>query len=254
MKTVILAAGQGTRLRPLTDDTPKPLVELSGRPLLDYQLDVLTDAGLEDITVVGGYRGEQLDSDRYDVIINEIYDETNMVYSLLCAAEAFPDTEDLLISYGDIIYEKAILDAVIATDAPVTVAVDYDWRELWNARFDDPLDDAETLDIDSDGRIHEIGQEPDSYEEIDAQYMGLIRIRSDLVSELKPLYDELLAADGIDAKNMFMTDFIQHLIDRGYEVVEAPIEGGWIEVDSVSDLRLYEEHNISVQGYNEFFL
>ncbi|MBK1652709.1 sugar phosphate nucleotidyltransferase [Halorhodospira halochloris] len=60
MRAIILAAGQGTRLRPLTDDRPKCMVELEGKPLLEHQLEVLRGAGIEDIHVVGGYRAEWL--------------------------------------------------------------------------------------------------------------------------------------------------------------------------------------------------
>jgi len=61
MRVIILAAGQGTRLRPFTDDRPKCLVELHGRPLLHRQLDVLRAAGLNDIALVGGYRADCLE-------------------------------------------------------------------------------------------------------------------------------------------------------------------------------------------------
>ena len=60
MKAIILAAGQGTRLRPLTNDKPKCLVELANKPLLDHQLSVLRYTGINDIHVVAGYRAEQL--------------------------------------------------------------------------------------------------------------------------------------------------------------------------------------------------
>ena len=63
MRAVILGAGEGTRLRPYTDDRPKCLVELAGRTLLAWQLDALAAAGVSDTTIVTGYRADQILAD-----------------------------------------------------------------------------------------------------------------------------------------------------------------------------------------------
>ncbi len=87
MRAIILAAGRGSRMQHLTEDRPKCLVELHGRPLLQWQRDALGEAGIEDVAVVTGYLREQLADKGLHEFNNPIWDRTNMVASLACAAD-----------------------------------------------------------------------------------------------------------------------------------------------------------------------
>ena len=241
MKAVLLCAGQGTRLRPFTNDRPKCLVELRGRSLLDYQLAVMRECGIEKIAIVTGYRSDRLDS--YSVVKykNERYQNTNMVYSLFCAAPEFED--DVIISYSDIVYEPRILRAVMESSLAFAVAIDLGWSKLWEWRGEDPLSTAETLKMDSDGRILEIGRKPLSLGEIEGQYLGLIKIGKDAWPRVIDFYrnmDRDAEYDGKDFDNMYMTSFIQAVADCLMPVYSVPIEHGWVEVDTCQDLRNYE--------------
>ena len=89
MRAVILAAGEGTRLRRSPLDRPKCLVELAGRPLLAWQIDALRARGVDDVTVVTGYRADQITRRDRRRVHNPRYDDTNMVASLMCARDAF---------------------------------------------------------------------------------------------------------------------------------------------------------------------
>lgn len=246
MKGIILAAGQGTRLRPITDSRPKCLVSLGGRTLLDYQLSALRAAGVEEITLVGGYRSEMLMDQGVEIVVNEAFDSTNMVASLFCARDVLENGgDDVIISYGDIVYTKTVVESVVQDRAPVSVAVDLDWLDLWRLRMEDPLKDAESLKLDRrDGSIRELGLRPRSVEEIEGQYIGLVKVRGDRASDFVKEYDALSRGDQQtvqDIENMYMTAFIQHLIDVGWEVMPVKIRGGWLEVDSLQDLRVYED-------------
>jgi len=234
MKTIHLAAGQGTRLRPITDDRPKPLVELGDTSLLERNIETLRSAGINEQVVVTGYEAERIEELGYDTVHNDVYDETEMVYSLFCASEVFPTNDDLAISYGDIVYEESVVDALMACDAPISVVVDLKWRDLWERRFDDPLEDAETLQIENN-RVTEIGAEPDSYHDIDSQYIGLIKIRADYIDRFVDAYESL------DRDSIHMTWFLQHLINDGWHVEPVKIEGGWLEVDTIQDLDTYSQ-------------
>ena len=136
---IILAAGQGTRLRPLTDTRPKCLVELRGQTLLDRLLCAARTVGIEDVVVVGGYRADQLHRSDLRVVLNPDYESTNMVSTLFCAEDLF--AEGFILSYGDIAYSPAVLQALQADPSPVGVVVDRDWRRYWALRFSDPLSD-----------------------------------------------------------------------------------------------------------------
>jgi choline kinase len=241
-RALILAAGQGTRLRPHTDLRPKCLVALLGKPLLEWQEMALTRAGIRDLTIVGGYRAELIEVFGYRVIRNPNFERSNMVSSLFCAREIMQSGQDLLVAYGDIVYEPRLIIELLRSAAPVAVMVDSGWREYWQLRFQNPLSDAETLKLSPDNRLLELGQKPQSYEEIEAQYMGLIKIRADQLSSLMRFYDDMdrnASYDGKDFDNMFMTSFIQCLINRDWHVQAVPVKNGWLEVDSVTDLALY---------------
>lgn len=243
MRAVILAAGEGTRLRPHTLDRPKCLVPLRGRPLLEWQSAALAAAGIDDVLVVTGYRAEMIRSLGYRTVHNDAYATTNMVASLMCAAAAFDGADDVLIAYGDLVYEPRLVRALVEHDAPRAITVDTAWRKLWELRMEDPLADAETLKIAANGDLVELGRKPKTYDDIDAQYMGLIRVAASAAEEFVDRYralDPAAAYDGRDLANMYMTSYLQHLIDAGSTVAAVPVDGGWLEVDTLDDLARYE--------------
>ena len=145
MKAIILAAGMGSRLMPLTAEKPKCMIELVGKPLLHRQIATLRDAGVDVIILVGGYRSDRLEGDFDFLELNRAYDTSNMVETLFCALEHMQEGEDLFISYGDIVFESRVINAVVNCDAPIVTAIDQGWRKYWELRLDNPLDDAESL-------------------------------------------------------------------------------------------------------------
>ena len=239
MKAIILAAGQGTRLRPLTNDKPKCLVEVAGRSLLEHQLRTLKSAGVNDIHIVGGYLADRLCRADTTLHINPRFAETNMVATLFSAESAMTGDVDLIISYGDIVYEPKVLAALIECDSPIGLAVDQEWQRYWAARMDDPLTDAETLKLTDGNRVVELGKKSQSFADIQGQYTGLIKIRADYVLRLAKEWRDLDphgTYDGKNYDNMYMTSFLQHLINIGWETRAAFIQNGWAEVDNEVDL------------------
>ena len=114
MRAIILAAGEGTRLRPHTLDRPKCLVPLAGRPLLAWQADALRRAGVADITVVTGYRADQVAALGFATVYNDRFRETNMVASAMCARTLLDGSDDVVLCYGDLVYESRHIDALAA--------------------------------------------------------------------------------------------------------------------------------------------
>ncbi len=237
LKAIILAAGEGTRLRPYTLDRPKCLVEVDGLSLLDRQLAVLASEAIHPIVLIGGYRAEMLKRPDIELRINPRYAETNMVWTLFCAED---DLEgDVLLCYGDIVYSREILQALLKSKADIAVAIDLDWEPYWRARNENPLDDAETLKLTTDGRILEIGQKPKSLAEIEGQYMGLMKFSAKGIQLLKKVFHEAKSAGFLRGKPLekaYMTDLLQAMIGLHYRLDAVPVHGGWVEVDTVDDL------------------
>ncbi|MCB0318779.1 MAG: phosphocholine cytidylyltransferase family protein [Bdellovibrionales bacterium] len=239
MKMIILAAGQGTRLRPLTDDRPKCMVEYKGKQIVDHILEAATACGITDIVLIKGYKEEVVQKPGVKNCINKKYDSTNMLSTLFCAEDEM--VGDVIVSYADIVYTPEILRSLIDAKNEFSVVVDKRWRELWEARMEDPLKDAETMKINSKGQIIELGKKPSSLEDIQGQYIGLFKISASAIESVKAFYHSLDSSakyDGKDFDNMYMTSFIQLVIDRLMPVHPVFIDGGWIEIDAPSDLNI----------------
>ncbi len=239
MKVIILAAGQGTRLRPLTNDRPKCMVELLGKPLIKHQLDVLNSKNITDIYVATGYLEEKISfSQIKGKYYNPRFDQTNMVVSLFSAVEMM-EGDDLLITYGDIVYSDEVIDKVLTDESEISVVVDKGWEVYWKARMENPMDDAETLKINEVGDIIELGKKAHAIKEIQGQYIGMIKVRKDFVSRFINFYSELDKSENYDGKdfdNMYMTSFLQKITEELIPLKPIYINNGWMEIDEPSDL------------------
>lgn len=240
MKAIILAAGRGSRMKELTDESPKCLAELRGKPLLEWQLSALREAGIDEISIVTGYKRESLASRGLVEFHNARWSETNMVSSLACAEE-WLNSEPCIVSYSDIFYEANAVRSLMRSQAPLALTYDPDWVVLWESRFGDPLLDAETFRINLDGTLMEIGSKPKSVNEVEGQYMGLLRFTPEGWAEIKRIRGGLTQEK---SDKMHMTGTLQMVIEAGRIPIYAlPYKGGWGEVDSTEDLMLYNHDN-----------
>ena len=228
-------AGEGKRLRPYTLDRPKCMVEVDGISLIDRQLAVLQTEGLEDIVMIGGYKAEMLRRYGVKLKINPRYYETNMVWTLFCAEDELEG--EVIVSYGDIVYSREILQSLLQSKADIAVTIDKDWKSYWSARNEYPLNDAETLKLREDETIIEIGQKPRSLDEIEGQYMGLMKFTPHAMDNIIRWTRKLSSGpDKID-----VTTAIQGLIDSGYPVYGVSTNGRWCEIDDEKDLIVAED-------------
>ena len=250
MNAIILAAGKGERLQPLTNNIPKCMVKLFNKTLLEYQIDVFKSCKINDITVVTGYEADKIKIEGVNFLHNQNYDTTNMVETLFCAKEKL--TENVIISYGDIIFEKQVLQKLINSNWDSSVIIDSQWKKYWQMRFDNPLDDVESLRIDENGLITNIGMKVNSLEEIQGQYIGLMKFKNEGVKNLKKIYEKakLKSVKGVNLLNenipfekSYMTDLIQAMINEGVKINAVKITNGWLELDSIDDYNLYQEKN-----------
>lgn len=119
LTAIILAAGRGSRLHPYTDACPKCLTELGDATLLDRQLVTLRECGVKDIVIATGYLAPMLEGPGIVCVNNPLWAETNMVESLFCAEGEF--TDDIIVSYSDIVYERRVLQALLDSTADISV-------------------------------------------------------------------------------------------------------------------------------------
>lgn len=237
MKSIILAAGKGTRLGELTSNNPKCLVKLNGIPLLEYQLKIFEECGIDEIIVVAGYKNNKLKYLSKKIVLNPKFNSTNMLYSLYCALDKI--NGDVLISYGDSVFDKSIVKKMINSKEDISVASDLRWKEYWSSRYIDPLSDLESFQVNDKGYIKLLGEKASSYDQIQGQYIGFIRLNSEGAQifrrELKYFFTKKIINQKL-FKDAYLTDFLQALIIKGVKLKAIEIEGNYIEIDTIEDL------------------
>jgi choline kinase len=233
---IILAAGRGSRLGEITRDKPKCLTPLAGRPLLEWQLAALRSAGIERIAIVTGYRAELLQPFGTTLFHNPRWAETNMVASAACASD-WLETGTTILSYSDIVYGPTVVRRLLAAQDDVVITYDRCWLPLWQLRFDDPLRDAETFRADH-GRLLAIGERPQTLDQVQGQYMGLIRFTPAGWQRARTAWQ---AEPPERRDRLDMTGLLRRMLERGERIGTVAIDGGWWEVDSGEDLQRYEQ-------------
>lgn len=248
MRGLILAAGRGRRLGAVGEGRPKCLVPVAGRPLLEWQRQALEGAGIVERAIVGGYRAEQLPRAGWTSFVNPRWEETGVVASLR-AASAWLLDKPCVVSYADIVYGPEVIAALRDTPGDVAITSYADWRALWTARFPEPLLDAETFEADPDGCLLTIGARPRHLDEIQGQFMGLVKLTpagfERIVRHLEEVGPE--AADRLD-----MTALLRGLIQAGYPVHSRSVNGFWYEIDNASDLELFPAWAARTAGGERF--
>ncbi len=238
MRALILAAGRGSRMGSLGADRPKCLIELAGRPLLERQIGALRRGGAEDIGVVRGYRAEMLALPGLNYFNNERWAATNMVMSLATAA-AWLRSGPVIVSYADIFYRAELVRALAQAPGALVITYDRSWRSLWTRRFADPLADAETFRLGAYGELKEIGGKTRQIEDIEGQYMGLLKFTPPAWRAVEDLLGTL---DGPTRDRLDMTGMLSRLLAaQSVPIATLATDGQWGEVDNPSDVELYQQ-------------
>ena len=248
MKSIILAAGQGKRLYPLTKNIPKCMVELFGKSIIQWQIEKFRECQINDISIVRGYLSSMINFSNIAFFNNNNFSTTNMVETLFCAESKLSGT--IIVSYGDIIYEKKVLQKLIECTDDLAVVVDKNWNYYWQMRFEKPLNDVESMKIDHTGFITSIGQKVQNLDDIQGQYIGLMKFQNNGIDQIKEFYkktknESKLGTNPLNPKlpfkQSYMTDFLQGLINANHKIKAVPIFGGWLELDSINDYQLYQK-------------
>jgi choline kinase len=241
---IVLAAGMGSRLMPLTEYNPKCLVEVNRVPILKRQLNLFNEIGFSKKIIVTGYMEHKINYQDVIKISNSDYASTNMVYSLMKAIDFLKG--DLIISYGDILYKREVLEALINSPGDIVISSDLFWNEYWEQRFDDPLEDAESFVKGSGSIVKSLGQKEKNIENIEGQFIGLIKLTSKGCRELITAYQVCKKSPSCSLNawgskrtlsSAYMTDLLNFLAKQG-KVNFNEIERGWVEVDNLKDLEI----------------
>lgn len=241
MKAIILAAGQGTRLKKYTENLPKGMLFFDGKTIIERQIEMYRAYGLDKIIVVRGFAADKINYAGVTYYTNDDFANTNMVESLMTAKEEFDD--DVIVSYSDILFDGNMLETMISSKVNFGVAVDDNWQMYWKKRYGKVDFDTESLAIDENDNIIELGLESPELTSIDARYIGLLRFSKSGLSKIEEILEEAYKSyldkpwqqSGKTVKKAYMTDLLNALIEAGEQVKAVHFKNGWIEFDTNED-------------------
>ncbi len=235
MKAVILSAGQGKRLLPLTADRPKCILPVRGRTMIEWQIDELAKCGIEQVTVVLGYGADKVEgilrrrygSNRVRTVYNEAYAVSDNLVSCWAAHDEMDS--DFILLNGDTLFEVAVLQRLLDTEShPVTVVVSH------KSRYDD-----DDMKVQLNGRqLVKIGKDllPD---QVSGESIGMILFRDRGPALFRNAIENALGDPSSQSK--WYLSVIDELA-REMPVWTCSVEGlQWCEVDFPADLKLAED-------------
>jgi len=252
MKVIILAAGMGSRLMPLTNDRPKCMVKLLDDALIERQIKIFRSYDINDITIVTGYKNEVIDMPNVNYVNNPNYETTNMNESLFCALK--PSNSSVLVTYGDIVFEPKIVQQMLEITNDIRLAVRINWKEYYQNRTMHPLSEAENVLIEN-GRILETRKNISKALENQqiGEFLGIMMLSSEQIKILLERYSDLKKNhtgtfhSSSSLHMAYLTDMLQEMIDFGVRINPVFAEGKWFEIDTLEDIKNAEK---SINEFN----
>jgi len=235
---IVLAASRGAGLEAVTADKPKVMLPIAGKPLLRHLVEAFKKEGINDITVVGGYRADAIDTSGIRLVVNEKHEQTGELASLACAAKSF--TADTVISYGDLLFRSYILRDLVETDSEFCVVVDSSQRPQAGVSASDfaycSTDDDRALfgqKVWLESVTSSVG--PANVATPQGRWMGLLNVRGAgrerLVATLGRLQERA------DFNTLDMAALLNALVAAGERIEVQYVHGHWRGVNDLDELR-----------------
>jgi len=218
MKAIILAAGSGSRLRPLSDNKPKCLIEVRGKPILLHQIDMLNFAGFTEIEIITGYESQQISSAVADLATCYEYPafaNTNNLYTLNYCGNLLQG--EVIVMFADVLLGGGALEKLLEADGDFNLLVDMSQH----------LDDTMRIKLDN-GFIIDIGGH---IYPADGVFTGIAKYSAKGCKHLRNELATMVAAGGFESS--YYTQALPRLVKTGQKISPVPIgKVPWIEVDT----------------------
>jgi L-glutamine-phosphate cytidylyltransferase len=241
-KTLIIAAGLGSRLKDHTENIPKCMLDFGGKTLLQRQLSSYKKNGVNDISLIRGYKKNKINYKGIKYFDNNDYKDNNILNSIFYGEEVI--NGNILISYSDILFEPFVVKRAMESNHDISVIVDVDWRDYYIGRKDHPLSEAENVIFNSNNEVVKIGKIASEKEEVHGEFIGMIKLNHrgcEILKQnfhrVKKLYWNKPFQRAKIFQKAYLTDMIQELVDIGIKVHCVIIERGWKEIDTVEDYK-----------------
>jgi len=233
---VVLAASRGRGLEAITTDRPKVMLPIAGKPLLRWLIDGFKKESINDITVVGGYRADAIDTAGIKLVVNERHAETGELASLACAVDSLDS--DTVISYGDLLFRSYVLRDLVDAKADFSVVVDSLPMGVSNRTVRDFVYCSRGDDRGLFGTpvlLERVTGEADSGRPPHGRWIGMLNVSRVGLRRLKAVLAELRARADFDSLDMPV--LINTLIAQGAAVEVLYVHGHWRGVNDLEDFR-----------------
>ena len=239
-KALIVAAGLGSRLKGHTENLPKCMLDFGGKTLLQRQIAAYESCGIDNISLIKGYKKNKINYSNLKYFINNDYEKNNILNSIFYAEEII--NGNIIIAYSDILFESSVVQRLLDSDHDISIVVDIDWRGYYVDRKDHPISEAENVIFNSNNEVVKIGKISTEKSEVHGEFIGMIKLThrgAEIFKQnfhrVKKLYWNKPFQRAKTFQNAYLTDMIQELVDIGAKVHCVIIERGWKEIDTVED-------------------
>ena len=238
MYVIIIAAGSGERISDDIKNTPKSLIDVNNKPIIEYQIDVLKQMKLDHIVVITGSNNEKFELKNVQYIKDVNYNEHDILGSLMEAKDYIKN--DVLILYSDIIFEAKIIEKILDSKSDISVAVDMNWEKRYENRSEHPKTEAENVLLNEEKNIQ-------NEKNLIGEFLGIMKLSAEGSKIFIKKYEELLKNnkgnfhEASSVLKAYLTDMIQELVDSRIPVEPVFISGKWCEIDTMQDLKIAEK-------------
>ena len=240
VKSIIIAAGLGSRLKGYTEALPKCMLMFGDKTLLERQLEVYEGCGIKDISVVRGFKKEKINYEGLNYYDNTDYHNNNILNSLFYAEEVI--NGNVIISYSDILFDTNVVSRLLESNADISIVVDIDWRGYYVDRKDHQIEEAEKVIFDANNEVLKIGKVITSKQDVYGEFIGMLKLspRGAEIFKLhfnraKKIFWDKPFQRSQTFQKAYITDLIQDMVDMGVSIHCVIIERGWKEIDTVED-------------------
>jgi len=244
LNVILIGAGRGNRLMPLTAIEPKPFAIIAGRRILDWTLDAFRESGLDRFVFIVGYLHDVVRKEYpgFTFVENERWPDNNILFSLLCAREYLG--EGFYGTYTDTLYRGGAVRALKGSPHDITLVMDTLWRGRYRFRSQHPESDGEKM-VAAGDQVTELSRDIAS-EHASGEFTGVFKMTARGAAQFLDFHDGLLASlggDGVFAGGRpFRMAYLIHQLDAmirsGIEVHCVTVPGDYHEVDTLEDYDL----------------
>ncbi|MBW2341160.1 MAG: isocitrate lyase/phosphoenolpyruvate mutase family protein [Deltaproteobacteria bacterium] len=252
IKVIIPAAGaphNQESLEPLLQDTPLAMLDVHGKSLLQRNVETLNKSKLYDISVITGYKKDAFTVEGVNYVHNSKYSSEHILRSIMCAEDKM-DGKTLII-YSDILFENSLIERLRSVESDLVIVVDNSFsKSLERNKKLDLVVTREALPeggrILTYGRLYTVAKIGSTFleEHRGAEFIGITMLSKRGVEIFKKEYHKALAEYGnnpfFEAGNVFqasLTDFLNYLIELGYDVKALQVNSGWMEIHTFDNYR-----------------